>query len=69
MKSALLTAQFRAEMDCPKEVVMWNYYDHEHLVGTHYKYYNATRVLAERDDWSLCCAASACRFCRFIRRA
>ena len=53
MKTFLLTAKFRAEMDCPKEVVMWNYYDHEHLVGTHYKYYNATRVLAERDDWSL----------------
>ena len=53
MKRFTLTAQFRAEMDCPKEVVMWNYYDHEHLVGTHYKYYNGTRVLAERDDWSL----------------
>jgi hypothetical protein len=53
MKRHTLTAQFRAEMDCPKEVVMWNYYDHEHLVGTHYKYYNGTRVLAERDDWSL----------------
>jgi hypothetical protein len=52
-KTHLLTAQFRAEMDCPKEVVMWNYYDHEHLVGTHYKYYSAARVLAERDDWSL----------------
>jgi hypothetical protein len=25
MKSALLAALFRAEMDCPKEIVMWNY--------------------------------------------
>ena len=53
MKTFTLTAQFRAEMDCPKEVVMWNYYDHEHLVGTHYKLYNRAKVLAERDDWSL----------------
>ena len=53
MKSATLTAQFEAEMDCPKEVVMWNYYDHEHLVGTHYKLYDKARVLAERDNWSL----------------
>ena len=41
------------EMDCPKEVVMWNYYDHEHLVGTHHSYYSRARVLAERDDWAL----------------
>ncbi len=53
MKRVTLQAQFEAEMDCPKEVVMWNYYDHEHLVGTHYKLYDKARVLAERGDWSL----------------
>lgn len=53
MRSYTLSAQFRAEMDCPKEIVMWNYYDHEHLVGTHFKLYNRARVLAERDNWSL----------------
>jgi hypothetical protein len=53
MKPYTLTAQFYAEMDCPKEIVMWNYYDHEHLVGTHFKLYNRARVLAERDNWSL----------------
>lgn len=53
MKSYTLMAQFSAEMDCPKEIVMWNYYDHEHLVGTHFKLYNRARVLAERDNWSL----------------
>ena len=52
-KRATLQAQFSAEMDCPKEVVMWNYYDHEHLVGTHFKLYDRARVLAERDNWSL----------------
>jgi len=53
MKRVTLLSQFRAEMDCPKEVVMWNYYDHEHLVGTHYKLYDKARVLAERGNWSL----------------
>src|SRR5712692_8152900 len=53
MKRVTLRGQFRAEMDCPKEVVMWNYYDHEHLVGTHYKLYDKARVLAERGNWSL----------------
>ena len=50
---ATLTATSSMEMDCPKEVVVWNYYDHEHVVGTHYKYYSEFRILAERDDWCL----------------
>ena len=53
MKPYTLQAQYQANMDCPKEVVMWNYYDHEHLVGTHYKLYNKARIVAERDDWAL----------------
>jgi hypothetical protein len=53
MKTYTLSTQFRAEMDCPKEIVMWNDYDHEHLVGTHFKLYNRARVLAERENWSL----------------
>lgn len=48
-----MTLTFEREQDCPKEVVMWNYYDHEHLLGTHYKLYRGARVLAERDDWAL----------------
>jgi hypothetical protein len=50
---AMLTAKCALEMDCPKEVVVWNYYDHEHVVGTHYKYYSEFKILAERDDWCL----------------
>lgn len=50
---ATLTAKCSLDMDCPKEVVVWNYYDHEHVVGTHYKYYSECRVVAERDDWCL----------------
>ena len=50
---AVLTAKCSMDMDCPKEVVVWNYYDHEHVVGTHYKYYSEFKILAERDDWCL----------------
>lgn len=34
MKPVTLSAQFSAEMDCRKAIVMRNYHDHEHLVGT-----------------------------------
>jgi hypothetical protein len=50
---AVLTAKCSMEMDCPKEVVVWNYFDHEHVVGTHYKYYSEFKIVAERDDWCL----------------
>ena len=53
MKNVTLTLKYVREMDCPKEVVIWNYYDHEHLVGTHYKYYKEARILAEKDSWAL----------------
>ena len=53
MKQVTLSLKCQREMDCPKEIVMWNYYDHEHLIGTHYKLYDRARVLAERDDWAL----------------
>ena len=52
-KVATLTLTCQKEMDCPKEIVMWNYYDHEHLVGTHYKLYDHARVIAEKGDWAL----------------
>src|SRR5438445_3218695 len=50
---ATLTATSSMEMDCPKEVIVWNYYDHEHVVGTHYKYYSRFRIVEEKDDWCL----------------
>lgn len=53
MKKVTLSLTCSSEMDCPKEVVMWNYYDHEHLIGTHYKLYDNARVIYERDDLAL----------------
>jgi hypothetical protein len=50
---AVLYSEAEREMDCPKEVVIWNYFDHEHVVGTHYKNYSQVKVLAEEDGWCL----------------
>jgi hypothetical protein len=50
---AVLFSRCEKEMDCSKEVVIWNYFDHEHVVGTHYKYYNKFNIVAEKDDWTL----------------
>jgi len=35
----------------PKGLLVWNYNDHEHIVGTHYKNYEKIEVLAEADTW------------------
>ena len=50
---AVLFSRCEKEMDCSKEVVIWNYFDHEHVVGTHYKYYDKFNIVAEKDDWTL----------------
>jgi hypothetical protein len=49
----ILYARCEREMDCSKEVVIWNYFDHEHVVGTHYKHYSRFRIVAEKNEWSL----------------
>ena len=50
---AVLFSRIEEEMDCPKEVVIWNYWDREHLTGTHYLHYENARVIAEKGDWCL----------------
>jgi len=50
---ATLFCRCEKEMDCPLEVVIWNYFDHEHVVGTHYKWYSSARVIGEKDGWCL----------------
>jgi len=51
---ATLFCRCQKEMDCPREIVIWNYFDHEHVVGTHYHHYHKVHVLAEKDGWCLC---------------
>jgi hypothetical protein len=31
--------------------MIWNYFDHEHIVGTHCDHYRHVRILAEADQW------------------
>jgi hypothetical protein len=31
--------------------MIWNYFDHEHIVGTHCDHYRHVRILAEADRW------------------
>jgi hypothetical protein len=50
----ILRSTIEQDMECPKEVVIWNYFDHEHVVGTHYKHYENIRVVAEHDQWAFC---------------
>ena len=33
--------------------MIWNYFDHEHIVGTHAGHYRHVRILAEADQWCL----------------
>jgi hypothetical protein len=50
---ATLFSRCEKEMDCSKEIVIWNYFDHQHVVGTHFKYYSRYKILAEQNEWSL----------------
>lgn len=48
-----LRAKSSRDMDCCKEIVIWNYFDHEHVVGTHFKWYSRFKVIAEKQHWSI----------------
>jgi hypothetical protein len=50
---ATLYSRCEKEMDCSKEVVIWNYFDHQHVVGTHFKYYSRYKITAEQNEWCL----------------
>jgi hypothetical protein len=46
-----LHAEVSTEAPFPKGLLIWNYNDHEHVVGTHYKNYETVEILAEADWW------------------
>ncbi len=50
---SILYSRCEKEMACSREVVIWNYFDHEHVVGTHFKNYSRFKIIAEKNDWSL----------------
>ncbi len=46
-----LRSKFSEQVDFPKGLMIWNYFDHEHVVGTHFEHYHHVRILAEADNW------------------
>ena len=37
------------ETKFPKKLLLWNYWDHEHIVGTHFEHYKKVNILFESD--------------------
>ena len=52
MTKSYLTSVSSARSKFPKKLLLWNYWDHEHIVGTHFKHYKKVNILYENDK---CC--------------
>jgi|TARA_B100000900_G_scaffold385689_1_gene375522 hypothetical protein len=52
MKKFKLTSTNSAIANIPKDIILWNYWDHEHIVGTHSKHYKKIKILFEDEK---CC--------------
>ena len=52
MTKSYLTSVSSARSKFPKKLLLWNYWDHEHIVGTHFKHYKKVNILCENDK---CC--------------
>ena len=44
MKKTYLTSVSSANTKFPKKLLLWNYWDHEHVVGTHFEYYKKVEI-------------------------
>jgi len=60
-----LHAEVTTEAPFPKGLLVWNYNDHEHVVGTHYKGYQSIEILAEADTWCFSKRTANLPFIRF----
>ena len=49
MSKTFLTSVSSATSKYPKKLLIWNYWDHEHVVGTHFEYYKKVNILFEND--------------------
>lgn len=52
MSKTYLTSISTAESKYPKKLLLWNYWDHEHIVGTHFQHYKKVNILFENEK---CC--------------
>ena len=49
MERTYLTSVSSAITNFPKKLLLWNYWDHEHIVGTHFEHYKKVKILFEDD--------------------
>ena len=47
MTKTFLHSTSSAETNFPKDLLIWNYWDHEHIVGTHFDHYKKVNVIYE----------------------
>lgn len=47
MKKIELVSVSTATTSYPKNLILWNYWDHEHVVGTHFQHYQKVKILYE----------------------
>ena len=52
MTKTFLKSVSSANSKFPKELLIWNYWDHEHIVGTHFEHYKKVNILYE--DQKVC---------------
>ena len=53
MTKIYLTSASSSTSKFPKELLIWNYWDHEHVVGTHFEHYKKVKVILEKDNYCL----------------
>ena len=49
MSKTYLTSVSTAKTKFPKKLLIWNYWDHEHIVGTHFEHYKKVKIIYEDD--------------------
>ena len=49
MAKTYLISKNTAMTKFPKKLLIWNYWDHEHTVGTHFEYYKKVKILFENE--------------------
>lgn len=47
MSKTYLTSVSSAKTKFPKKLLIWNYWDHEHIVGTHFEHYKKVKIIYE----------------------
>ena len=49
MKKTYLKSTSEAVAPFPKDLLLWNYWDHEHVVGTHFEHYKKVKIIRENE--------------------